>query len=422
LALARIGGVSDPSSPAGRPGSHQRPRASRLSAVRREGGRVTPLELFFDLVFVLAITECTDLMAHHPSWAALGQGLLVLGVLWWAWASYAWLTSVIDPEAGPVRLAFFAAMAAMLIAAICVPEAFGDLALAFALAIGFFRVAHIALFTIADPDSPDLLRSVRGLAVSTALAVGLLALASAFDGTARAALWILALALDFGGPYFFGIEGWQLVPGHFAERHGAIIIIALGESIVDIGTGAAGHLDLGIGVAAVLGVGVAAALWWVYFDVVALVSARRLGAAEPGREQNALARDSYSYLHLLLVAGIVLTAFGLKTVIAHTGAHLEWVTAFALLGGVALYLLGLVAFRYRHVRTWNRHKLVLAALLLALVPAATAIPALSTLAIAAALLALLVIREHAGYDERRTRLRAGTMTEGEAEAIGRESS
>lgn len=413
--------MSDASSPAG-PGPRPAHHAPRLSAARREGGRVTPLELFFDLVFVLAITECTDLMAHHSSWAALGQGLLVLGVLWWAWASYAWLTSVIDPEAGPVRLAFFAAMASMLIAAICVPEAFGSLALAFALSIGFFRVAHIALFAIADPDSPDLLRSVRGLAVSTALAVGLLALASAFDGWAQAALWILALTLDFGGPYFFGIEGWQLVPGHFAERHGAVIIIALGESIVDIGTGAAGHLDLGIGVAAVLGVGVAAALWWVYFDVVALVSARRLGAAEPGREQNALARDSYSYLHLLLVAGIVLAAFGLKTVIAHTGAHLEWVTAFALLGGVALYLLGLVAFRYRHVHTWNRHKLVLAAVLLALVPVATAIPALLTLAIAAALLALLVIVEHAGYDERRTRLRAGTMTEDEAEAVGRKSS
>lgn len=414
--------MSDASSPAAGPGPRPGHHVPRLSAARRRGGQVTPLELFFDLVFVLAITECTDLMAHHPSWARLGQGLLVLGVLWWAWASYAWLTSVIDPEAGPVRLAFFAAMASMLIAAICVPEAFGDLALAFALAIGFFRVAHIALFTIADPESPDLLRSVRGLAVSTAIAVGLLALASAFDGATQAALWILALALDFGGPYFFGVEGWQLVPGHFAERHGLIIIIALGESIVDIGTGAAGHLDLGIGVAAVLGVGVAAALWWVYFDVVALVSARRLGAAEPGREQNALARDSYSYLHLLLVAGIVLTAFGLKTVIAHTGAHLEWVTAFALLGGLALYLLGLVAFRYRHVHTWNRHKLVLAAVLLALVPVATAIPALLTLAIAAALLGLLVIREHAGYDERRTRLRAGTMTADEAEAIGRQSS
>ncbi|HEX4752774.1 MAG TPA: low temperature requirement protein A [Solirubrobacterales bacterium] len=410
--------MSDASSPAEPAGQRShRPHAPRLSAVRREGERVTPLELFFDLVFVLAITECTSLMSHHPSWSGLAQGLLVLGVLWWAWAGYAWLTSVIDPEAGPVRLVFFAAMASMLLAAICVPEAFGDLALAFALLIGFFRIAHIALFTIADRDSPDLRRSVQGLAVSTGIAVGLLALASAFDGVAQAALWALALALDFGGPYFFGVEGWQLVPGHFAERHGLIIIIALGESIVEIGAGAAGHLDLGIGVAAVLGVGVVAALWWTYFDVVALVSAQRLSKAEPGREQNALARDSYSYVHLFLVAGIVLAAFGLKTVIAHTGEHLTWVTAFALLGGIALYLLGLIVFRYRQTHTWNRNKVVLVPVLLVLVPVATAIPALASLAIATALLALLVIREHAGYDERREQLRArNTMTEAEAEA------
>jgi low temperature requirement protein LtrA len=412
--------VSDASSPApdGRP--HHR-HAPRLSAARREGGRVTPLELFFDLVFVLAITECTSLMAHHPTWSGLGQGLLVLGVLWWAWAAYAWLTSVIDPEAGPVRLVFFAAMASMLIAAISVPEAFGDLALAFALAIGFFRVAHIALFTIADPDNPDLLHSVRVLAISTAIAVGLLLAASAFDGLAQAAFWVLALMLDFGIPYFFGAEGWQLVPGHFAERHGLIIIIALGESIVEIGTGAAGHLDFGIGVAAVLGVGVAAALWWVYFDVVALVSARRLIEAEPGREQNALARDSYSYLHLYMVAGIVMTAFGLKTVIAHTGADLDWVTGFALLGGIATYLLGLVAFRYRHKHTWNRNKLILATFLVLLIPVATVIPALLTLGIATALLFLLVAYENAGYGEQRDRLRSrNTMTEAEAELLAEE--
>jgi low temperature requirement protein LtrA len=414
--------VSDAgSSPAADRERQQNHHAPRLSAVRREGERVTPLELFFDLVFVLAITECTSLMSHHPTWSGLAQGLLVLGVLWWAWAGYAWLTSVIDPEAGPVRLVFFAAMAAMLIAAICVPEAFGDLALAFALAIGFFRVAHIALFAIAGAEEPNLARSVRALAVFTAIAVGLLAAASAFDGIPQAALWVLALALDFGGPYFFGVEGWQLVPGHFAERHGLIIIIALGESIVEIGAGAAGHLDLGIGTAAVLGVGVAAAMWWLYFDVVALVSARRLGEAEPGRVQNALARDSYSYLHLLLVAGIVMAAFGMKTVLAHTGSHLHWVPAFALLGGIALYLLGLVAFRWRHVRTLNRNKVLLAAVLLVLTPVATAIPALLTLAIAAALLALLVVREHAGYGDGRDRLRArNTMTEAEAELVGDE--
>jgi len=415
--------VSDASSAAGPPGParHHRPHAPRLSAVRREGERVTPLELFFDLVFVLAITECTTLMSHHPSWSGLAQGLLVLGVLWWAWASYAWLTSVIDPEAGPVRLVFFAAMASMLIAAICVPEAFGSLALAFALAVGFFRVAHIALFIIASSDAPDLRRSSTALGVSTAIAVAILATASAFDGLPQAALWVLALALDFGGPYLFGIEGWQLVPGHFAERHGLIIIIALGESIVDIGAGAAGHLDLGVGVAAVLGVAVAAALWWVYFDVVALVSARRLAAAEAGPVQNALARDSYSYLHLFLVAGIVLTAFGLEEVLAHTDEHLHWQPAVGLCGGIALYLLGLVAFRYRQKGDWNRYKPVAAALLLLLIPIATTIPALATLAIATALLALLVAREHSNYDERRDELRSrNTMTEAEAELIAAE--
>ena len=147
-------------------------RGPRLSAARREGERVTPLELFFDLVFVLAITQCTALMTHHPTWSGLVQGLLVLGVLWWAWVGYAWLTSVIDPEEGAVRLVMFVAMAAMLIAALCVPDAFGHLGLAFALAIGVFRVAHIALFMLASPDDDALRHSVLGFAVSTAVAVG----------------------------------------------------------------------------------------------------------------------------------------------------------------------------------------------------------------------------------------------------------
>ncbi len=274
------------------------PRTPRLGATQREGERVTPLELFFDLVFVLAITQCTALMADDPTWSGLAQGLLVLGVLWWAWVGYAWLTSVIDPEEGAVRLAIFAAMAALLIVALCVPEAFDGLALTFALAYGAFRVSHIALFMLADPDDDALRHAVIRLGVSTAVAVGLLATASLFDGLAQGALWALALFLDMAGPYFIDAEGWPLVPGHFAERHGLIVIIALGESIVAIGIGAAGALDLGIGTVAVLGVGVAAALWWIYFDVVALISARRLSEAEPGRVQNELARDSYSYIHL----------------------------------------------------------------------------------------------------------------------------
>jgi low temperature requirement protein LtrA len=378
---------------------------SRLSAVRREGERVTPLELFFDLVFVLAITQCTALMSHDQTWSGIAQGLLILGVLWWAWVGYAWLTSVIDPEAGAVRLVIFAAMAAMLVVSLCVQEAFANLALTFALAIGAYRAAHIVLFWIAGADDQDLRRSVIGLAISTAIAVGILVLASLFDGLAQGALWALAIFLDMAGPYFFGSDGWKLVPGHFAERHGLILIIALGESIVAIGVGASGALDLGIGTAAVLGMFLAAALWWMYFDVVALVSARRLGEAEAGREQNELARDSYSYIHLLLVAGVVLMAFGLKVTIGHTGEELHDVPAFALLGGVAVYLLGLVAFRYRHVRTVNRRRLGLAIVLLFLIPVATAMPALISLAVAVVLIWAMIAYEHRSYGPGRAELR-----------------
>ncbi len=329
---------------------------------------MTPLELFFDLVFVLAITQCTALMSHHPTWSGLAQGLLVLGMLWWAWVGYAWLTSVIDPEEGAVRLVMFGAMAALLIVSLCVPEAFGSLALVFALAYGAVRVAHIGLFMLASPEDDALRHSVLGLAFSTAIAVSLLVIASFFDGAAQGAIWLLALVLDMGGPYLFGSEGWKLVPEHFTERHGLIVIIALGESIVAIGVGAAGELDFGIGVAAVLGVALTAAMWWAYFDIVAIVSGRRLSDAEPGRARNEMARDSYSYIHLAMVAGIVLVALGMKKTIAHVDGHLDEVIAFALLGGLALYLLGHVAFRYRHVRTVNRQRSLLAIVLLILIP------------------------------------------------------
>jgi low temperature requirement protein LtrA len=379
----------------------------RLKPRLREGEeeRVTPLELFFDLVFVLAITQCTALMSHDPSWSGLAQGLLVLGMLWWAWVGYAWLTSVVDPEEGAVRLVIFGAMAALLIVALCVPQAFGELGLVFALAYGLVRVAQIGLFILASPDDDALRHSVLGLAISTAVAVTLLIAASMFDGTAQGALWALALFLDLAGPYVIPPAGWRLMPDHFAERHGLIVIIALGESIVAIGVGASGALSFGIGTAAVLGVALTAAMWWVYFDVVALVSGRRLAAAEPGRAQNTMARDSYSYLHLPMVAGIVLVALGLKKTIGHFDDHLETVPAFALLGGVALYLLGLVGFRYRHVHTLNRRRLVLAIVLLILVPVAVEIPAIAILAIVNVLIWAMIVLETRQYGEGRRQLR-----------------
>ena len=387
-------------------------RSSRLSATLREGERVTPLELFFDLVFVLAITQCTALMAHHPTWSGLAQGLLVLGMLWWAWTGYSWLTSVIDPEEGAVRLVMFGAMAALLLVSLCVPEAFGDLALAFALIYGVVRVAHIGLFILASPDDDGLRHSVFGLAVSTAIAVVLLASASLFDGLAQGALWVLALFLDMGGPYLFGSEGWKLVPGHFAERHGLIVIIALGESIVAIGIGAEHTLNLGIGAAAVLGVALTAAMWWIYFDVVAIVAGRRLAEAEVGKPQNEMARDSYSYMHLIMVAGIVLTALGLKMTIGHFDDHLHTVPAFALLGGVAIYLLGLASFRWRHVHSLNRQRLGLAIVLLILVPVATEVPALLALAAVNTLIWAMIVYETRLYGEGRQRVRRPQAAEG----------
>jgi low temperature requirement protein LtrA len=364
-----------------------------------------PLELFVDLVFVLALTQCTALMADQPTWEGLTKGLLVLGVLWWAWVGYAWLTSVLDPEEWLVRFTMFAAMAALLIVALCVPEAFEDLGLLFACAYAFVRVAHITLFVIVGRDDPAFLRSTIGLAIGTAVGFSLLIAASFADGLLQGALWALALALDVGEPYVFGSEGWRLEPGHFAERHALIVIIALGESIVAIGIGAEHGIDAGVAVAAVLGVAISAALWWLYFDVVALVAERRLHHASPGRERNEVARDSYSYLHFPMVAGIVLLALGLKKSLEHVGDPLHAEPAAALLGGVALYLIAHVAFRWRNVHRFSAQRLLVAVVLVALLPFAVAIPALAVLALVLVLLAALIAYETVRFADLRDRLR-----------------
>ena len=365
-----------------------------------------PLELFFDLVFVLALTQCTALMADEPTWTGVGKGMLILGVLWWAWVGYAWLTSVVEPEETLVRFAIFGAMAAMLVVSLSIPQAFGDWGLLFAVAYAIVRLGQIALFALASRDDPRLRHSlITGLAWSTVVGSGLLVAAAFADGALQGALWTLALAIDLAGPLLFGVEGWRLEPGHFAERHGLIIIIALGESIVAIGVGAEFGLDAGVVTAAVLGVAIAAALWWLYFDIVALVAERRLVNAAPGRERNAIARDSFSYLHLPMVAGIVLLALGLKTALAHVGDALHAVPAFALLGGTALYLLAHVAFRWRNVHRFSVQRLVCAIVLVALVPLAMEIPALASLAILAVLLAALIAYENVRFAELRERLR-----------------
>jgi low temperature requirement protein LtrA len=381
-------------------------RTPRLTAVPRSEERVTPLELFFDLVFVLALTQCTALMADHPSWGGVGKGLLVLGLMWWSWVGYAWLTSVVNPEEGSVRFAIFAAMAAMLVVALCVPEAFGDSRMLFAVAYAGVRFGQIALFMLASRDEPALRTSVTGLAGGTAVGCGLLVVGALFeDPNLQAAIWAVALALDMLEPFLFGSEGWKLHPGHFAERHGLIIIIALGESIVAIGVGAGHDVDAGVVAAAVVGIAVAGALWWLYFDIVALVAERRLNNAAVGREQNDIARDSFSYLHFPMVAGIVLLALGMKKTLGHVDEPLKTVPAAAMLGGTAVYLLAHVAFRWRNVHRFSTQRLAAAILLCALIPLATELDALLTLVLLAVLLCALIVYETLRFADLRDRLR-----------------
>jgi low temperature requirement protein LtrA len=366
--------------------------------------RVAPLELFFDLVFVFAVTQVTALMAHDPTWEGLGQGMLVLIALWWAWGAYAWLTNYIAADEGVERLLMFAVMGAMLIAALAVPHAFGKDALLFGIAYAVARWLHIFIWAEAN-DDVDTGQAIVRLARTALPAPALLIVAGLVDdGTLRAALWIVGLAIDLAGPYVYGVRGFRVSPGHFAERFSLIVIIALGESIVAIGTGIHGDLDAGVITAAVLGLVVSCALWWAYFDVVAVVSERRFRRMPPDLRVR-IARDSYSYLHLPMIAGIVLVALGFKKTLLHVDEPLHTVPAVALFGGIALYYAGHVGFRLRNLGTINRSRLTALVASLALIAVATEVDALVALAFAASLTSGLIAYEAIHFREARRRIR-----------------
>ena len=367
--------------------------------------RVTPLELFYDLVFVFAITQVTSFLADEPTWGGVLRGMLVLAALWWAWTAYAWLTSTMDVDEGGVRLAMLASMGAMLVVALAVPGAFGGDAVLFAAAYLLVRILHLVLYVIVGRNDPDLLGAVLRLAPTAIFGASLLVLAGFLEPDQRVAVWVVALTIDYVGPALIGGgRGWRMAPEHFAERHGLIVLIALGESIIAIGVGAGFELSGGVIAAAVLGIVVVSALWWLYFDVAAIVARTRLMQAS-GVEQARLARDSYSYLHLPMVAGIVLFALGLKTTIGHVDEALDTVPAFGLCGGIALYLLAHIAFLLRTTGRLFRRRTIGAVVSLALIPAAVAIPALAALALVSAACALVVAYEVFRHREHRIQIR-----------------
>ncbi len=367
---------------------------------------VTPFELFFDLVFVFGFTQVTALMAAHPSGRGVLRGMLVLAAVWWAWGAYAWLATTINLEEGSTRLVMIGVMGAMFVAALAAPYAFSDTAVLFACAYLIVRILHLVLYAVAARGSRELLDSVVKL-TPTSVAGPLMILAAAFvDSSVREAIWAAALLLDFAGPLFQSSEGWQLSPGHFSERHGLIFIVALGESVVALGVGG-GQLDLDARTitAATLGIAVVTAMWWMYFDVVAIVAARRLAQAR-GAAQAAQARDSYSYLHYPMVAGVILFALGVKKALPHAHEPLHWTPAAALCGGVALYLIAHILFRLRNVGTLNRQRLVAAVVVACMVALASTVSALVLLALVAATTTLLVAYEAVRFREARRRVRA----------------
>ena len=366
--------------------------------------RVAPLELFFDLVFVFAVTQVTVLMSHHPTWEGLGQGLLVLAALWWCWGAYAWLTNYIAADEGLERLLIFIVMGALLIAALAVPHAFDEDALLFGLAYAVARWMHIFIWAEANEDvdtGQAIVRLARTALPGPAL---LIAAGLVDDGTIRALLWILGLAIDYSGPYVFGVSGFRVSAGHFAERFSLIVIIALGESIVAIGAGVTDELDAGIIAAAIFGLTVSCALWWAYFDVVAVVAERRFRRMEPELRVR-IARDSYSYIHLPMIAGIVLVALGVKKTTQDVDEPLELVPTAALFGGIALYYAGHVGFRLRNLGTLNRIRLGALLVSLALIPLATEVDALVAVGLAAVLTSSVIAYEAIHFREARARIR-----------------
>jgi low temperature requirement protein LtrA len=368
--------------------------------------RVTPLELFFDLVFVFGFTQVTTVLSDDPTWSGLGHGLLILASLWWAWASYAWLTNTVDPGEGAVWGAMLVAMAAMFVAALAVPEAFGRHGVAFGVAFLIVNAMWLTLYALAARGDRDLLAAILRSAPSALAGAALIIAAGFVHGGFRPMLWLAALVVGLFGPLLGGTSGWRVQPAHFVERHGLIVIIAIGESLIAIGLGARGTgLGTGVIVAAVLGLVVANSFWLAYFDFFP-IRGQQLLTDRSGAQRIALARDVYTYLHLPMVAGIVLFAFAMKTTLTHVGAELDTIPALGLCGGPALYLFAYVALRVRVSRTLGRGRLVAAVACAVLLPVAIVVPALVALTLVAAVWVALHAYEIIWWREERSRTRA----------------
>jgi low temperature requirement protein LtrA len=337
---------------------------------RRESNRgVTTLELFYDLVFVFAVTQVSHLLLADLTWRGAGQAALALLVVWWSWNYTTWVTNELDPDATAVRLLLIGLMLASLVMAVAIPRAFAHRGLLFAGAYVVIQVGRHTFLTFVSARPGTIERTRAGEILTWFVAAGVFWLAGGLaHGGARTALWLAALAIDYAGPLFvYRVPGrprldhvvWQVDSGHFAERFQLFVIIALGESIVIIGATAT-PLELTAARLVTLGLSflATAAMWWLYFDYAAAIAERRLELSE---QRTRLARDAYTYLHVAIAAAVIVTAVGDELAIAHPTDTLPDAEVAAIAAGPALYLIALVLFRRRMAGSWSRKRLTAAA-------------------------------------------------------------
>jgi low temperature requirement protein LtrA len=314
------------------------------------------LELFFDLVFVFAITQVVTLITEDTSAAGFARSTLVLGLVWWAWSGFAWMTNAIDVERLAVRLLFLLGMLGSLFMALAVPDAFQDEGAWFAVAYFAVRILNVVLYDAGLRGDAAHRAAFRRLAPWFVLAPTVALVGGFVDGDARVALWALSLAIDVVGTLTVGRSGFRVSPAHFAERYGLFVIIALGESVVAVGLSAV-ELERDALFAATVAVAFAgvAALWWAYFDWPQRAAERRL-RREPDATRGPLARDLYTFFHFPLVLGIIFYAVAAKKTIAHPDEPLSTAGRWALGIGVAAYLAAFALQRWRAVRivAWER--------------------------------------------------------------------
>ena len=361
-----------------------------------EERRTSPVELLWDLVFVFAVTQVTALLAHDLTWSGFGKAMLVLALMWWAWSAFVWAANAQDPNSATLRASLFVAMILIFIAGLAVPHAFSDDATLFALTYAGVRFLHLALYADASRRGNASWAAIAGFAATVVAGMALLIVGSLVDDlTLRASLWTAAAAIDYAGPAWLTRERLrglqQIAVAHFAERYSLFIIICLGESVIAIGVGATGReLDTGLVAAVALSLVITIGMWWTYFDRFAASAEERL---RNHSDPVLAAADGYSYLHLLIVAGIIIFAVGVKAAIAQVGEPLPDPERLALCGGVALYLAGHLAFLARMVGWVSWAEAVAAGATLAVFAATGSADAWVTASALAGVLALLVARE-----------------------------